>query len=257
MNLWNILPDGYDTMPTIEYYQSEKKITDAVFVVFPGGGYSHLSKHEGEGYAKLFNSWGADAFVVKYSVEPLYFPAQLNDARRAIQFVREHANEYEVAENKVVAVGSSAGGHLAAMLSTYTDITMQPKGCTFSDTNYIPNYQVLCYPVIDLVNDNIVNYGSKINLLGCAVDNDLPFRLSPQLECDKNTPPAFIWHNEDDETVNVFNSLNYAKNLMQKSVPVELHIFPNGGHGIGIAPNMHSGQWTKLMFNWLHEMKFY
>lgn len=257
MDLWNALPSGYEFMPTIEYYQTERKLTDAVFVVFPGGGYSHLSKHEGEGYAKLFNTWGADAFVVKYSVAPTHFPAQINDARRAIQFVREHAEEYAVDYNKIIAVGSSAGGHLTAMLSTYTDITMHSEDNQLSKTNFVPNYQVLCYPVIDLVHDDILNYGSKENLLGSAVDHDLPFRLSPQLECDENTPPAFIWHNEDDVTVNVFNSINYAKSLIKHGVPVELHMFPNGGHGIGIASGMHSGQWTSLLFNWLNEMKIF
>ncbi|MBE7032800.1 MAG: alpha/beta hydrolase [Ruminococcaceae bacterium] len=257
MDLWKNLPVGYEIMPTIEYYKAEKKYTDAVFIVFAGGGYDHLAKHEGEGYAKLFNVWGADAFVVNYSLSPTTFPAQINDARRAVQFVRANAKEYEVNPEKIIAVGSSAGGHLAATLSTYKEATECSEIDEISKINFFPDYQVLCYPVIDLINEGITHKGSMMNLLGENYSEELMTQLSPQIACNENTPPAFIWHNADDEVVHVYNSINYAKNLIKFNVPVELHLFPNGGHGVGIASNKHSGQWTELLFRWLREMKIY
>ena len=257
MDLWSKLPEGYKVMPTIEYYKAEKKMSDAVFIVFPGGGYTHLAEHEGAGYAKLFNTWGVDAFVVKYSVAPALFPAQINDARRAVQYVRKNAAEYGVNPDKIIVVGSSAGGHLASMVSTYKGETVVPEKDELSKVNFLPNYQVLCYPVVDLVDDEIVHNGSRIFLLGENYDKEMAHKLSPQLACDKDTAPAFIWHNADDIGVHVFNSINYAKSLKENGVPVELHIFPYGGHGIGTAANVHSGQWTGLLFNWLKEMKIY
>ena len=192
MDLWKKLPKGYNTMPTIEYYKTERKKTDAVFIVFPGGGYTHLAEHEGVGYAKMFNVWGADAFVVKYSVAPSRFPAQLNDARRAVQFVRANALEYGINPEKIIVVGSSAGGHLASMVSTFRGEVDYPENDEISKQNFMPNYQVLCYPVVDLVNDEIANNGSRISVLGEDYSSLMTEKLSAQLACDKDTPPAFI-----------------------------------------------------------------
>lgn len=257
VNLWNNLPSGYEIMPTIEYYKAEKKFSDAAFVIFPGGGYSHLAEQEGAGYAKLINTWGADAFVVKYSVEPAMFPSQLNDARRAVQFVRANAAEYEINPEKIVVVGSSAGGHLAAMVSTFKEEVDVPEKDEISKENFLPNYQILCYPVIDFVNEEFVNKGTRRRLIGENFDAELAQKLSPQIACDETAPPAFIWHNADDCAVHIYNGIDYAKSLIGKGVPTELHVFPFGGHGIGTAANCHSGQWTGLLFNWLKEMNIY
>lgn len=257
MELWSRMPQGCEIMPEIEYYKAELKFTDAVFVIFPGGGYSRLAQHEGAGYAKLFNVWGADAFVVKYSVAPVRFPAQLNDARRAVQYVRANADKYGVNPKKVIVVGSSAGGHLASMLSTYNGATEYLQNDEICKVDFIPDYQVLCYPVVNLSDDDIAHLGSRTFLLGKDYDKDLAMKLSSDLACDKNTPPAFIWHNQDDSTVNILNSINYAKSLVNCGVPVELHIFPYGQHGVGVATNKHSGQWKELLLNWLKEMKVY
>lgn len=257
MNLWKNLPKGYNIMPTIDYYKAEVKFTDAVFIVFPGGGYTHFGEHEGAGFAKMFNVWGADAFVVKYSISPSRFPAQLNDARRAVQFVRANASEYGINPEKIIVVGSSAGGHLASMVSTFKGVVDYPENDEISKENFMPNYQVLCYPVVDLVNDEIAHNGSRINLLGEDYSAEMAQKLSPQLACDKDTPPAFIWHTAEDNCVHVYNSINYIKSLVAHGVPSELHIFPFGGHGLGVASDKHSGQWTGLLFNWLKEMKIY
>lgn len=257
MDLWTELHENYCAMPTLEYYKAEKKYTDAAFVIFPGGAYSGLAPHEGQGYAKWFNSLGADAFVVKYSVRPMVFPAQLCDARRAVQIIRSKAEEFEINPEKIIAVGSSAGGHLAAMLSTYRGDEIDFENDEISRQNFLPNYQVLCYPVIDMEDEAICHLGSKINLLGENCSEELVKKLNLCDLCDENTPPAFIWHTAEDGDVHVFNSINYAKSLIGKGVPCECHIFPFGAHGCAIAPGIHTGQWRDLLFNWLKEMKIY
>ncbi len=257
MDLWTKLPSGYDKMPTIEYYKAEKKLSDCAFIIFPGGGYTHYGEQEASGYAKLINTWGIDAFVVRYSLSPMKFPHQLNDARRAVQLVRNKATEYQINPDKIVVIGSSAGGHLAAMLSTFTDKTEVEISDEISKEQFLPNLQVLCYPVIDFTTSEIAHTGSRKVLLDEDFDSKLAEKLSPHLACNEKTPPAFIWHNADDNIVNVNNSVNYAKDLISYKVPVELHIFPYGSHGVGAAANKHCGQWTNLLFKWLKEMKFY
>ena len=257
MDLWEKLPKGYNEMTTIDYFPAEVKSSDCAFVIFPGGGYTYLAKHEGEGYAKMINCWGIDAFVVKYSVAPTKFPAQLNDARRAIQFVRYNAEKYGINPDKIIAMGSSAGGHLTSMLSTFKEDVETEANDDISKVNFLPDMQVLCYPVVDLSDDAVTHLGSKYSLLGENADKVMFEKLSPQLACDENTPPAFLWHNADDKCVNVYNSMNYVKKLISYGVPAELHIFPFGGHGVGVRPKMHCCQWTELLFNWLKEMKFY
>ena len=253
MDLYEKIPSGYDKMPTMDYYKAEKKYSDCVFIIFPGGGYDHLAPHEGVGYAKLLNTWGIDAFVVNYSVAPNRFPAQLNDARRSIQLVRKYASEYEVNPDKVVVMGSSAGGHLASLVSSYKEKTKDSVEDDIQTENFIPNLQVLCYPVIDLLMSNL----TVKNLLGEDYDEATAMALSADIIADDSCPPAFIWHNADDKAAKVLNSIEYAKKLKESGVPTELHIFPYGGHGEGVSANTHSGQWTKLLLNWLKEMKIY
>lgn len=257
MDLYDKLPAGYEVMPTLNYYKAEKKYSDCVFIIFPGGGYHHLAEHEGAGYAKLFNTWGIDAFVLKYSVAPTKFPAQLNEARRSIQYVRSHAEEYGINPDKIIVIGSSAGGHLASMVSTYKEEVEIPVCDDISKVNFLPNYQVLCYSVIDLADEKIANIGSGNCLLGENHKKEEAESVSANLIADSDTPPAFIWHNADDNCVHVFNSIEYMKRLKSVNVPAELHIFPYGNHGLGGAPNCHCGQWTTLLFNWLKEMKIY
>ena len=258
MDLYSFLPDGYDKMPTLEHFKVDKYMnyTDCAFLVIPGGGYTHFGDHEGYGYAKMFNSWGAEAFVLKYSLHPTHFPAQLNDARRAVQYIRKHAEEYGINPNKIVVVGSSAGGHLAAMLSTYKEEVPHVID-ELSEVDFLPNYQVLCYPVIDLADDVITHKGSADALLGENHDIELAKALSPNLIADESAPPAFIFHNADDAGVSVYNSINYAKKLISCKVPTELHVFTKGGHGVGIAGNKNCGQWTTLLLNWLKDMKIF
>ena len=105
----------------ISYFPSLHKASDATVVIFPGGGYLRRAPHEGENYAQLFNTFGMDAFVVHYRVSPDRFPLPLLDARRGVRFVRANAEKFGISKDKVLVMGSSAGGHLSAFLSTYFD----------------------------------------------------------------------------------------------------------------------------------------
>ncbi|MBP3605816.1 MAG: alpha/beta hydrolase [Clostridia bacterium] len=233
----------------IHVYEPFKKASDVCVVVLPGGGYSHRAAHEGEGYAQLLNSYGYTAAVVDYRVAPNRFPIPLLDARRALRFMRAHAEEFGISKDKVLVMGSSAGGHLAALAATYT-LPIEGEGADAIDgEDFLPSGQILCYPVIS--SDEAVSHkGSYQNLLGAAYEKREAY--SPELLVSEKTPPAFLWHTAADAVVNVCNSYRYATALREKGVSCELHVFPEGPHGLGTAPaSPYVSRWTMMLIDWL------
>ena len=255
LKLWNDhFPGevGEDGAPMLCYFPAEKRITDAAVLIFAGGGYTHRSTHEGEGYARLINSWGMDAFVLDYRVNPILFPFPLLDARRAIRFIRSNAEKFGIDKNKIAAMGSSAGGHLAALLSTYRDTVMGEGRDDIDNEDAIPNMQILAYPVLDI-------YGHRSSfemLMGNNVDKHE--ELTPRLIATENTPPAFIWHTSTDDIVDVNNSFRYAERLHELGIQMEMHIYPIGTHGVGLSKeNTREDRNVPYLERWPEELKRY
>ncbi len=250
MESFNLWKKEIENKVTIDYYKPLQKANDVAVVIFPGGGYSILADYEGEGYAYMLNTLGITAFVVKYSVAPNCFPSPLLDARRAMRFVRANADKFGLNKSKILAMGSSAGGHLTALLSTYLEDIGEEKDELYKE-EFLPNGQILCYPVIS-ADDSIIHKGSFENLLGELYKDKKKY--SPELLVNATTPPAFIWHSSKDQLVLCENSYRYAMALTRENVECELHVFCEGGHGLGIAPQLpHVAQWTALLKNWLKE----
>ena len=242
-NLWQ----GGDV--EISFYPAEHKATKATIVIFPGGGYRGRAAHEGVNFAALFNTFGMNAFVVHYRVSPNRFPLPLLDARRAVRFVRANAELFGIDKDKVIVIGSSAGGHLAALLSTYFDQIDGEGVDRIDDEDYLPNAQILCYPVISS-DESISHVGSYQNLLGD--DYEKRDKFSPDLLVSERTPKAFIWHTVTDSVVSVRNSYRYAEALLNKGVSYELHVFPLGTHGEALgAYSSYLSEWTVLLRRWL------
>ena len=118
-DLWTKTPGMCEETPTITAYMPDEKKSELAVVIFPGGGYGMRASHEGEGYAKFLAENGYTSFVIDYRVSPHEFPLPLLDARRAVRTVRHYAGKYGIDKNKIAVMGSSAGGHLAALCSTY------------------------------------------------------------------------------------------------------------------------------------------
>lgn len=257
-DLWTVVPGMCEETPTITAYVPEHKTCDRAVIAFAGGAYNGRGDHEGDAYARFFADNGITAFVVDYRVNPHRFPAPLQDARRAVQWVRCHAAEYGIDKNKIAAVGSSAGGHLVALLSTYFGDVDCGEPDAVSGEDFIPNAQILCYPVIRLLGRGIAHIGSGEMLLGEKVA-----RLAEDVEPDRivshRTPPAFIWHTAADEAVPVAGSLQYANSLNAHGVPVELHVFPDGPHGMGLCVDgrgtpeerAYNSRWKTFVLDWL------
>lgn len=243
----------------MEIYHPKEKKNDKTIIIFPGGGYSILSDYEGSGYAEFFNKHGFVACVVYYATinnDNAKFPQQLLDARASVRYLRANCVKLNINPDKIYVMGSSAGGHLAALLSTCTEkFENEEKEENYSE-NYLPNGQILCYPVVELYG-KFTHKGSALNLFGSSCSKEKCKKYSPNLIAKRGTPHAFIWHTLDDACVPSQNSLNYAKKLRQIGTSCELHIFPFGVHGLGLCDRgqkhcEHVNSWKNLLLQWLY-----
>ena len=234
----------------IRFFPAKNKRGDGAVVIFAGGGYYFRAPHEETDYARKMNEFGLNAFTVDYRVAPDRFPLPLLDARRAVRFVRRNAARFGIDPHKVAAMGSSAGGHLAALLSTCR-APIDGEGVDETDRlDFTPDACILCYPVTTLCEEHR-HKKTASNLLG-ERESELAAALSPDRIADERTPRTFIWHTANDELVPVKNSLLYAERLTSLGVPVEMHVFPDGRHGLGLAEdNPHVACWTELLKKWL------
>ena len=227
-------------------------------VVCPGGGYGMCSERESEPIALHFLPEGFNVFVLNYSVAPNRFPTQIIEVASVIELIYENYEIWNCDTSKIAIMGFSAGGHLAAHYSTMFDCKEVREA--FPESKSV-NASVLCYPVISAL-ETTAHMGSFLNLLGHKPETDDEINY---FSCDKNvketTPPAFIWHTAEDGCVPVANSLLYAKALTEKNVPVELHIYPFGGHGLSTCDKhtiddmtpifSYNSVWLKSLKEWL------
>lgn len=248
-------------IPTLTPYLPEPlKATGAAIVVLPGGGYEFLADHEGSGYAKWLSEKGIAAFVVKYRLgsDGYRHPIMLQDAARALRYVRSDAAKWKIDPKRIGIIGSSAGGHLASTLLTHFDEGKAAAPDLIDRVSDRPDLGILCYPVISMGPD--ANEGTKKNLLGPNPSPDLVENLSNEKQVTKNTPPCFLFHTSEDQLVNVENSLAFAEALHAHGVPFDLHVYQKGGHGVGLGEDpKNPGKyhpWTSDLLYWLRVQGF-
>jgi len=221
-------------IPTLEVYLPEKEKSNGTAVVIcPGGSYTVIV-YQGEGIstAKEFAKNGVAAFVLKYRLPNDSFTinksiAPLQDAQQAIKIVRENASKWNIYINKVGIIGFSAGGHLASTEATHFKKSLIENS---NNTNLRPDFQILVYPVISM-QDSLTHQDSRTKLLGNNPSKESIEEFSNELQVDETSPPAYITHAADDNVVDVDNSIKYFEALRHNKVPVEMHIYPKGGHG--------------------------
>src|SRR5207244_7355077 len=187
--------------------------------------------HEGKGYAEWLATNGISCFVVKYRLggpQGYRHPRMLEDAARAVRFVRSRAEEWKIDPKRVGIIGSSAGGHLASTLLTHFDAGKPDDADIIERQSSRPDIGILCYPVITM--GEFTHQGSKNNLLGKDPSPELVRELSNELQVTKQTPPCFIFHTFEDPAVPVENTLQFAAALRKAGVPFDLHIYEHGAH---------------------------
>ena len=239
--------------PDLTLYVASQKKAPTGIIVCPGGGYVHLAmSYEGTDVAKWLNTMGISAFVLKYRLGPKYHhPAELDDAQRAIRYVRAHAAEFGIDPHHIGIWGFSAGGHLASTAGTHFDNGTPNSADPIDRESSRPDFMILAYPVITF-EEPYAHRGSRDALLGPNPDPALVELLSNEEHVTKDTPPTFLFHTSDDPVVPVQNSIYFYLALRRAGVPAEMHIYEHGRHGVGLAQDIPElSTWPTLLANWL------
>ncbi|MBQ8813082.1 MAG: alpha/beta hydrolase [Lachnospiraceae bacterium] len=230
-------PENRDTYLDIYVADPLKDFTRKAILVIPGGGYGEVcAEREGEPIGMAFMPYGYNAFVLHYSVGPQKrFPTQLIEASLAMKHIRDHAQEYNIDPEKIFVTGFSAGGHLAGCLGTmwgkeeiYQAVDM-PYGYNK------PTGMMLIYPVVT----GVTEYSHALsfrNLLGVDMPEEEQLAAcSIEQNVTEMSVPLFIVHTSNDQIVDVRNSLCLAEKYREKGINFEMHIYPDGPHGVALG----------------------
>jgi len=237
---------GHVSRPTMTVYAPKEKNTGAAVVVFPGGGYQILAIDlEGTEVCDWLTSRGITCVLLKYRVpgERLYpksgpypeSPTALEDAQRTVGLVRFHAAEWHIDPHKIGVLGFSAGGHMVAAMSTHFRHRLYPAVDAADKESCRPDFAVAIYP----------------GHLSLAANS---FGLNPdiRIHVTRQTPPTFLLQNEDDHVDRVEDSLSYYAALKKAGVPVEMHLYAQGGHAFGLRrTKLPVTGWPQLVETWL------
>jgi acetyl esterase/lipase len=242
------------------FLTSREENKGAAVLIFPPGGYQKLVYNiAGLQLARWFNTFGVNAFVVMYRLptspdlkEPAYGP--IMDAQRAVKLVRAHAGEWGIDPERIGVMGCSAGGGIAANVSTVSK-DFSTIGDSLDRMDDTPDFQIMVSGTISMKQD--AHRGSHDALLGEDATPELETLFSGELNVTKRTPPAFITCASDDPVVNPMNSVRYYTALKEKDIDACLHIFTHGEHSIALRNNpLSTNLWVDLCEAWLAEMGF-
>lgn len=233
----------------------------AAVIVFPGGGYVHRSEKEGAPVAEYLNSIGLHAFVLNYRVIP--YPPYLGyvDGKRAVQYVRAHAEELGIQENRIGVMGFSAGAGNACMVAEKYDKEEYEPADEIDHISARPDFCILCYGALsfhlEYVSENDIEVFNKI------VPKEEQEAFIQEYSCDElvraDMPPVFVWHAVDDERVKVGACISFVKRMTEMKNDIECHLFPFGGHGKSVVESSQIeglNQWLTLLENWLKRKGF-
>lgn len=243
---------GHEPSLTI-YLPEAAKATGTAIVVCPGGGYGGLAiDHEGEQVAQWLIGEGIAAFVLQYRHAPLYgHPYPLMDSQRAVRTVRSGAEKWGVKPDRIGILGFSAGGHLTASTGVLNEAGDPGARDSIDRVSARPDFMVPVYPVITM-QDDYTHKGSKKNLLGENPDPALVERYSLERQVNDRTPPTFLIHTTEDQAVPVENAVQLYLAVRKAGVPVEMHIYEKGVHGLGLGGgDAVFATWPGHLIDWL------
>ena len=247
--------DGHTLDVEIYPACNNNRPTPAVLVL-PGGGFREHTRHDGEGYARWLARLGITAVVLRYQLAPDPFPLALQQARVTFAALRDGHLFPSIDAAKVGVIGSSAGGLLAGLLATNARLSIEPQ----SRHSVRPAFHIQSYGLADL---GLLPDAAVAALLG--TEQHLAAELSPVTHVDDKTSPSFIWATAQDPP-GFSNAVAWARVLTRHDVPTELHVYPEGHHGIGLADGVaygphghqridHTAQWTTACEKWLTHLE--
>jgi acetyl esterase/lipase len=210
-------------------------------------------QNEGYDIARWLNSFGVAGFILRYRLPTDYpFPTPQLDLRRAMRLVRSNAPQWGLKSDRIGVIGFSAGGHLASTLATLFDAPELAAADVPRDaTSCRPDFAILAYPVIAFSQD-YCHAGTRENLIGRNAPAELVRRMSTELQVTAQTPPTFLFHSTDDQSVDVRNAVDFYLACKAKGVSAAMHLFPHGGHGYGVGgPGTDESQWPAICQRWM------
>lgn len=246
-----------------DYYPGIAIASRPLVLICPGGAYAYTSPREAEAFAMQFLAMGCHAAVLYYSCAPAVYPTALTELATSLALVRKNADKWHV--DKVIVLGCSAGGHLAASMGVFWQEGFLAEAVGIDKTEQellCPDGLILCYPVITA--GEFAHRGSIENLLGKDRCDDPVWleKMSLEKHVSERTPQTFIWHTYTDGSVPVENSLLFVSALRRAGVNTEFHMYPVGGHGLGLANRLTQNEagtaaqeectsWISLVKTWI------
>lgn len=263
--LWEDGAPGFDPgiagqrQPSVAFLPVSGTTPRGVVIICAGGAYLCKSSYEGGHVARFIHAHGMAAAVLDYRVKPYLLRDSLADANRSIRLIRSRAAEWGILPDKIAILGFSAGGHLAGMAATLYDRGSPRADDPVERISSRPDAAIQCYGSI-----------SPASVPGLEVLLDTGYgaeeleRFSPDRNLQPDSPPFFMWQTGDDDIVPASHILNMAGRLSDHRIPYEMHIFPYGPHGAGLAdgsntdmpPDTHVAQWAGLLVKWLETLGF-
>ena len=266
MKVFEFVPDGikdcYVRAWLHEYdnEKAEKRLRPAI-VICPGGGYAMVSEREAEPVALAYFSAGYETFILNYAVKEQakdFYP--LCQLASTVAHVRKKAQIWSIDESKIAVCGFSAGGHLATSLGVL--FNKEEFLNVFGRTENIrPDAMILGYPVITA--DEYAHVKSIEYVSGSKVGSNTYNWFGIDKHVDTQTPPAFVWHTAEDQTVPVENSLKLSAAFSAAQIPFELHVFPKGAHGMSVCTeevgetgtiSVYNSRWIRWSIEWLNQV---
>jgi len=243
-------------VPKLYYYPATGAGVGSAVIVLPGGGYTRvLMEKEGGVEAKWLAAHGVAAFVLQYRLAPAYrYPVPMLDGERAVRYVRSHAGEFGIEQNKIGVWGFSAGGHLAGTLATEPDARDRASTDPVERVSAHPDFAILSYARLTM-DASVPRTGNMEALAGNDPTPAMLDTISPVRHVTKQTSPSFIYSTTADQTVNSLNATAYYDALKRAGVPVELHIFELGPHGTAMGQGLKGlaelEVWPALLQHWM------
>ena len=230
-------------------------------IVGPGGGYARVvMDKESDEVADWLNPKGVTVFILRYRLpgdahNKNREDVSLEDGQRAVRIVRAHAKEWNIDPEKIGIMGFSAGGHMAASVSTCYERKVYEPVDEQDKVSARPDFTILGYPVISMLPE-YAHEGTKKRLLGLSPGRKAMETYSAELHVTAETPPAFVFCAADDNVVPPVNSVRYVSALRRYAIPAELHIYRTGGHGFGLGRSLQSSTryWPSACENWLRDL---
>ena len=202
-------------------------------VICPGGGYEYTSVREAEPVALRLAGQGIAAAIVDYSTNGPRYPMQVLQVLGAITYLRRNSTDLHIDPEKIAVMGFSAGGHAACSAGVFWQEEFAEKAVKIARGEDMPNGMILCYPVI--TSGKFAHRGSFDALIGKNPSEELLEKVSLEKQVTEKTTKTFLWHTAEDGAVPVENTLMFAMALRENGIPLEMHVYPKGRHGMSLC----------------------